>query len=142
MSYLLYSSDEMFSSTQLIRQSKSIFDKVSTKDIEKAIILRDGKPTFILFDFKEYEKIMKEYTYFKANYSTNYDTENKIETINQTKTQTTILNKDSIEIQTKKSSRNETATDVVEPHLDDFIVELDDDSIDIANGEIKEFWNK
>ena len=61
MNYLRYSSDEMFSSTELIRKSKSIFDKLNKKQIEKAIILRDGKPGFMLLDFASYEKIMREF---------------------------------------------------------------------------------
>lgn len=57
----MYSSDEMFSSTDLVRKSKPIFDAIITRKIDKAVILRDGKPSFIMLDFFEYEKIMKEY---------------------------------------------------------------------------------
>jgi hypothetical protein len=70
MDYLRYASNEMFSSTQLIRQSKQIFDKLNTKDIEKAVILRDGKPTFMLLDFESYENIMSEYMMLKQNITT------------------------------------------------------------------------
>ena len=66
MNYLRYSSDEMFSSTELIRKSKSIFDKLNKKQIEKAIILRDGKPGFMLLDFATYEKIMREFEKLSA----------------------------------------------------------------------------
>ena len=66
MALLLYKSDEMFSATQLIRQSKMIFDKVVNNEIEKAIILRDGKPGFLLMDFEKYEKIMADYEKLKA----------------------------------------------------------------------------
>ncbi|MCK9161687.1 MAG: hypothetical protein RBQ81_05110 [Arcobacteraceae bacterium] len=61
MDYLLYSSKEMFSSTELIRKSKMIFDKLANHEINKAIILRDGKPSFIMLDFDTYEKIMREF---------------------------------------------------------------------------------
>ena len=61
MNPLQYTSEEMFSSTELIRKSKMVFDKLNKKEIEKAIILRDGKPSFMLLDFETYEKIMKEY---------------------------------------------------------------------------------
>lgn len=67
MNYLRYSSNEMFSSTELIRKSKMIFDKLNKKEIEKAIILRDGKPGFMLLDFATYEKIMQEYIELKSN---------------------------------------------------------------------------
>ncbi|MEA2049840.1 MAG: hypothetical protein U9O56_03845 [Campylobacterota bacterium] len=66
MGLLLYKSNEMFSATELIRKSKMIFDKVVNDEIEKAIILRDGKPGFLLMDFVKYEKIMAEYEELKA----------------------------------------------------------------------------
>ncbi len=65
MDPLHYTSEEMYSSTELIRKSKKIFDKLNKKEIEKAIILRDGKPGFMLLEFSEYEKIMKEYLTLK-----------------------------------------------------------------------------
>ena len=65
MNYLQYKSNEMYSSTQLIRKSKLIFDKIESKEIEKAVILRDGKPSFILMDFELYENIMNEYIQLK-----------------------------------------------------------------------------
>ncbi|KLE10497.1 hypothetical protein AF80_04140 [Aliarcobacter butzleri L355] len=66
MSLLQYTSREMFSSTELVRKSKNIFDKLNRKEIEKAIILRDGKPNTILLDFEEYEKIMTDYLKLKG----------------------------------------------------------------------------
>ncbi len=65
MDPLHYTSEEMYSSTELIRKSKKIFNKLNKKEIEKAIILRDGKPSFMLLEFSEYEKIMKEYLTLK-----------------------------------------------------------------------------
>jgi len=65
MGLLLYKSNEMFSATELIRKSKMIFDKIIEKKIDKAIILRDGKPSFLLMDFKKYEKIMAEFEELK-----------------------------------------------------------------------------
>lgn len=78
MSKIYYSSDEMFSSTDLIRKSKPIFDLVAKKTIDKAVILRDGKPSFILLDFLEYEKLMKDYLSLKEqNSSTKKGIENQ-----------------------------------------------------------------
>jgi len=74
MGLLLYKSDEMYSSTELIRKSKMIFDKVLDKKIDKAIILRDGKPCFLLMEFKKYEKIMAEYEELKEYVETLKDT--------------------------------------------------------------------
>ncbi len=65
MGLLLYKSNEMFSATELIRKSKMIFDKIVEEEIEKAIILRDGKPSFLLMDFEKYEKIMAEFEELK-----------------------------------------------------------------------------
>lgn len=69
MALLQYTSNEMFSSTELVRKSKSIFDKLNKNEIEKAIILRDGKPNIILLDFNEYEKIIGEYLELKEKSS-------------------------------------------------------------------------
>lgn len=65
MSLLSYTSKEMYSSTELIRKSKNIFDKLSNNEIEKAVILRDGKPNFILLDFEMYENLIIEYLSLK-----------------------------------------------------------------------------
>ena len=71
MALLQYTSNEMFSSTVLIRKSKNIFDKLNRNEIEKAIVLRDGKPGIILLDFNHYEQIMNEYLLLKNQIPTN-----------------------------------------------------------------------
>ena len=73
MGLLQYTSNEMFSSTELVRKSKNIFDKLNKNEIEKAIILRDGKPGIILLDFNIYEQIMAEYLSLK-NVNSDYST--------------------------------------------------------------------
>ena len=65
MGLLEYTSKEMFSSTELVRRSKYIFDKLNSNEIEKAIILRDGKPGVILLDFNYYEELINEYLTLK-----------------------------------------------------------------------------
>ncbi len=65
MGLLLYKSNEMFSSTELIRKSKTIFNKIIDNEIEKAVIMRDGKPGFLLMDFEKYEAIMAEFEELK-----------------------------------------------------------------------------
>ena len=79
MSLLQYTSKEMFSSTELVRKSKNIFDKLNKKEIEKAIILRDGKPGIILLDFNEYERIISEYINLKDK-NKNHSLTEKVET--------------------------------------------------------------
>jgi len=76
MSLLQYSSKEMFSATDLVRRNKPIFDKLNNKEIEKAVILKDGKPSIILLDFSKYEKLIEEYLALKGEIpSTNINTE-------------------------------------------------------------------
>lgn len=75
MNLLQYTSKEMYSSTDLIRKSKNIFDKLNKKEIEKAVILRDGKPSFMLMDFETYEEIMIEYMNLKQNSTSNKNTQ-------------------------------------------------------------------
>jgi len=65
MGLLQYTSKEMFSSTELVRKSKYIFDKLNSNEIEKAIVLRDGKPGVILLDFNYYEELINEYLSLK-----------------------------------------------------------------------------
>lgn len=67
MNLLQYTSKEMFSSTELIRKSKMIFEKLHNDEIEKAVILRDGKPSLILMDFEKYEKIIQLYEKLPIN---------------------------------------------------------------------------
>lgn len=66
MPLLQYSSKEMFSATDLVRKNKYIFDKLNSKEIEKAVILKDGKPSFIMMDFDFYEEIIEEYEKLKS----------------------------------------------------------------------------
>lgn len=144
MSYLLYASNEMYSSTELLRKSKIIFDKVSKKEIDKAIILRDGKPTFILFDFQKYENIMKEYEHYKTFYNTYNSTTNNTST-----SKNSILpNKNEISIKKQSNLSNEDGDKNSQVKLDktdslDFSIELGEITVDeIPSGEIKEFWNE
>ena len=137
MDYLKYASNEMFSSTQLIRQSKQIFDKLNTKDIEKAVILRDGKPAFILLEFENYEKIMGDYITLKEGIETKK--QNKI----QATTQTNIK-----KVSQKVENNNLNNDDIVDSKAKEIdiplnidINEIDQDEISDTKGEIKEFWN-
>lgn len=61
MALLLYKSNEMYSSTELIRDNTIIFEKIREREIEKAVILEEGKPRFLLMDFEQYEEIVSEY---------------------------------------------------------------------------------
>lgn len=129
MNHLLYSSNEMFSSTSLIRQSKQIFDKLNTNEIAKAVILRDGKPSFVMLDFDKYEAIFSEYEKLKK----------EKENIKQTNIQTIKQTKDEIDDVKNKTTEEDLAKTLnSENGLE---IELDDEDKENSSAQIKEFWN-
>ena len=134
MSLLQYTSDEMFSATDLVRKNKSIFDKLQKKEIEKAIILRDGKPSIMMLDFSEYEKLMKDYLSLKAGNSTNINTK----TINET-----VIEEKTIKSDSKISQEDyEAAMKEIEQisFSSDFSIKEDDEQK--TPQALKEFWEK
>ena len=134
MSLLQYTSDEMFSATDLVRKNKSIFDKLQKKEIEKAIILRDGKPSIMMLDFSEYEKLRKDYLNLKAGNSTNINTKTKNETVVEEKT---------IKSDSKISQEDyEAAMKEIEKisFSSDFSIKEDDEQK--TPQALKEFWEK
>ena len=134
MSLLQYTSDEMFSATDLVRKNKSIFDKLQKKEIEKAIILRDGKPSIMILDFSEYEKLMKDYLNLKAGNSTNINTKTNNETVVEEKT---------IKSDSKISQEDyEAAMKEIEKisFSSDFSIKEDDEQK--TPQALKEFWEK
>ena len=134
MSLLQYTSDEMFSAKDLVRKNKSIFDKLQKKEIEKAIILRDGKPSIMMLDFSEYEKLMKDYLSLKEGNSTNINTK----TINET-----VIEGQTIKSDSKISQEDyEAAMKEIEQisFSSDFSIKEDDEQK--APQALKEFWEK
>ena len=134
MSLLQYTSDEMFSATDLVRKNKSIFDKLQKKEIEKAIILRDGKPSIMMLDFSEYEKLMKDYLNLKAGNSTNINTK----TINEK-----VVEEKTIKSDSKISQEDyEAAMKEIEKisFSSDFSIKEDDE--EKTPQALKEFWEK
>ena len=118
------SSKEMFSATDLVRKNKSIFDKLNSNEIQKAVILRDGKPSAILLDFNEYERIIGEFLSLK-NISTD--------------------NQDFIQ---NKKVENKTKIEISDDEYKAALLEIekigknisDDKKIDKAEA-LKDFWN-
>ena len=133
MSLLQYTSDEMFSATDLVRKNKSIFDKLQKKEIEKAIILRDGKPSIIMLDFSEYEKLMKDYLNLKAGNSTNINTK----TINETVVEEEIIKSDSKISQEDYEAAMKDIENI--SFSSDFSIKDDEQKTPQA---LKEFWEK
>jgi hypothetical protein len=126
MSLLQYTSKEMFSSTELVRKSKNIFDKLNKKEIEKAIILRDGKPGIILLDFNEYERIISEYINLKDK-NKNHSLTEKVETKKE-------------EIIEKKESEKDDYKSTID-ELEKLEFELDYKSNKEKEEPLKEFWD-
>lgn len=127
MSLIQYTSDEMFSATDLVRKNKYIFYKIQSKEIEKAVILRDGKPSAIIFDFTEYEKIMKEYLSLKSNIdSKSADKTEKISKISDDK-----ITKDDYE----------TALKEIEKLSANSEFKFDKDLVE-TNQKLDDFWEK
>lgn len=160
MNPLQYTSEEMFSSTELIRKSKMIFDKLHKKDIEKAIILRDGKPNFMLLDFAVYEKIMAEYLSLKElldNHEVKTDklqTTNKIiEKVEEVSKDEEIKEKEHIEAdEINEIDLEKALAQIDDLDLEDLSTNLDEENPNLANNEktkaeqkdekelLKEFW--
>ena len=133
MSLLQYTSDEMFSATDLVRKNKSIFDKLQKKEIEKAIILRDGKPSIMMLDFSEYEKLMKDYLNLKAGNITNINTK----TINETVVEEEIIKSDSKISQEDYEAAMKDIENI--SFSSDFSIKDDEQKTPQA---LKEFWEK
>lgn len=135
MGLLQYTSNEMFSSTELVRKSKNIFDKLNKNEIEKAIILRDGKPNIIILDFNEYERIINEYLQLKNESLTN--------------TSIKTYKKESTELQEEKSIKTEELNEIGDVELQNAFDEIDklEFSFDSKKTkeekaeQLKEFWD-
>ena len=130
MGLLQYTSNEMFSSTELVRKNKSIFDKLNKKEIEKAIILRDGKPGIILMDFTKYEEIMKEYLSLKE--SKNYDKQDNIKALKNEQITQIEEEKNSIQDDELKSALDE---------IDKIDFSFDTNLAKEKSEALKEFWD-
>lgn len=152
MNLLQYRSDEMVSSTELIRKSKNIFNKLQKKEIEKAVILRDGKPQFMLLDFDTYEELMSEYlslkqllengeTKVKKKKAKKVEIEEEFIEITETYNDEEIK-KDELEealAQIEKLGLEEKSFEV-EEKKDDLDIEIDIKEINKEKQPLKDFW--
>lgn len=141
MSLLQYSSKEMFSATDLVRKNKLIFDKLNSNEIEKAIILRDGKPSIMLLDFSEYEKIIADYLRLKElNSSEKQKRDTSKNSNNNTNSIPQKIEELRPEIKYDKISENEYKNAILE------IEKLESNSSDFTKEEkgeaLHEFWDK
>lgn len=141
MNPLQYTSDEMFSSTELIRKSKMVFDKLQKKEIEKAIILRDGKPSFMLIDFSQYEKLMKEYLFLKEANNKKVPSSTPKKEIQKREIQ------DTSSEEKKEEDKAISNKELNEQDLENALAQIDDLDLDNLNKDeptekepLKEFW--
>ncbi|MEA1915351.1 MAG: hypothetical protein U9N30_08535 [Campylobacterota bacterium] len=136
MNYLTYASAEMFSSTELIRKSKMIFDKIAKDEIEKAIVLRDGKPSFMLLDFEKYEMIMNDYQRLKSIESKTRN--NKVEAVQ---------NIEPIEKEIPLQTEIQSTDEIDELELEKALAQIEQLDVDLINDKndkeqpLKEFWD-
>lgn len=153
MNLLQYTSSEMFSSTELIRKSKMIFDKLNTKEIEKAVILRDGKPSFMLMDFYKYESLIQDYLELQEKVKT---LEAKKTTVKKEKIITPLSinepeKKDEIKEEIKTNPTDIKSTDEINSNdleealakIDELDINLGDNSIaknETPDQQLKDFW--
>ncbi len=140
MNPLQYTSEEMFSSTELIRKSKMVFDKLQKNDIEKAIILRDGKPSFMLLAFAQYEEMMSEYIALKEMLD------------NQPNKKQSSLTKKTINEPISRSEDETFNSDLEEDDFEKALAKIDELDLDAleektendekvtSKEELKEFW--
>ena len=124
MGLLQYTSNEMFSSTELVRKSKNIFDKLNKNEIEKAVILRDGKPGIILMDFNYYEKLMSEFLSLKDQAINPHLQKEKTTRIEKTEDEIKEISKTNIKM------------------VDDVEFSFNTDLAEDKTEPLKEFWDK
>ena len=131
MDLLQYRSNEMFSSTELIRKSKMVFDKISKKEIEKAVILRDGKPSFMLMDFKKYEELINEYLELKE----------------KAKTKTKVIKEEIQELPSLPKVKEEVFDEINNDDLEDALAQIEQMDLELQkepvlqkDEQLKDFW--
>ena len=133
MGLLQYTSNEMFSSTELVRKSKNIFDKLNKNEIEKAIVLRDGKPGIILLDFNYYEQIMAEYLSLKGE-----NPELNIQKAKASKVEKKVIEKNTEKIDDEIKDLKEISS----KEKDEFEFSFNTDLAEEKDEPLKEFWDK
>jgi len=143
MQPLQYTSKEMFSSTELIRKNKKIFDKLSKEEIEKAVILRDGKPSFMLLEFSKYEELMAEYLKLKQLSKKTKSNKKNVEKVYEYGNNIKIIESEHIDKVVDKTIDEEIEEDEYKKALEDIEkLELKDEEEEHKKEQepLKEFW--
>ncbi|WP_320035721.1 hypothetical protein ACMC56_00920 [Campylobacterota bacterium DY0563] len=141
MNPLQYTSKEMFSSTELIRKNKMIFDKLSKDEIDKAIILRDGKPSFMLLEFSKYEELMNEYINLKKSIQNKNVKTNKIEKVYEYEDNIKIIESEPISKEIDDEDLASALKEIENLEIEEFSNENIEDKKEKDEKEpLKEFW--
>lgn len=146
MNLLQYKSEEMVSSTELIRKSKNIFNKLQKKQIEKAVILRDGKPQFMLLDFETYEELMTEYLALKQE-NLNSTPQKKKEKVIEKRVTPSFVEEEYLDEEIKEDDLEKALAQIEELNLDsidkneeiNISIEIEQKQED-EKQPLKEFW--
>lgn len=146
MNLLQYKSEEMVSSTELIRKSKNIFNKLQKKQIEKAVILRDGKPQFMLLDFETYEELMTEYLVLKQE-NLNSTPQKKKEKVIEKRVTPSFVEEEYLDEEIKEDDLEKALAQIEELNLDsidkkeeiNIPIQIEQKQVD-EKQPLKEFW--
>lgn len=138
MEPLQYTSKEMFSSTELIRKNKMIFDKLTKNEIDKAIILRDGKPSFMLLEFSKYEELMNEYLNLKKSTQNPKAITNKIKKVYEYEDNIRIIESEHIDDELDEKDLVNALKEIDNLDID----EMESQKVEESNNKepLKEFW--
>jgi len=63
-----YSTDELYTATEVVRNFSSILKSVSTKEKEKVVIVKNNKFEAVLINIEEYEKLKDAFNILQTIY--------------------------------------------------------------------------
>lgn len=139
-SLIQYKSNEMIPSTQLIRKSKQVFDAIQNDEIEKAVILRDGKPSFLLMNFEKYEELINLFISKEISIDKELAMLETIELEEIAKESEDIVEKETNEVVNKENHKaKELKKSALLEKLDSIEGIINNDKIELQNN-LKDFW--
>jgi len=63
-----YRREELITATQFVRNFSDILKKVSTKELKRAVVIKNNKPEAVLINIDEYEKLQESFELLKKLY--------------------------------------------------------------------------
>ncbi|MDR1460088.1 MAG: type II toxin-antitoxin system Phd/YefM family antitoxin [Campylobacteraceae bacterium] len=52
-----YNKEEIFTATQIVRDFSSVLKKIGSNELERAVIVKNGRFRAVMINFEEYEKL-------------------------------------------------------------------------------------